>query len=96
MDNRTWKPADLEEWLAHKSTKLDCVVQLLQWHLAEDNRPPLMIDPSAPPIENRLIPNTSVQMPAPTGDGGPDRIIVYVAFPSNNALIVKVSFFFFD
>ncbi|EJF58185.1 hypothetical protein DICSQDRAFT_67720, partial [Dichomitus squalens LYAD-421 SS1] len=80
-----WKPEDMEDYLANKSAKLDALVRILQWHLGEDNRPPLKLDDS----EN-LVPDAEYPMPTPSPNAGPDRAVVYAAFPMNHAMIRQV------
>ncbi len=78
-------PSSLEEWEANKSTKLDALVKMLLHHLEEDNRAPLVLDE-----HNNLVPDPTF-VPTPRGPNSPpDRIVVYVAFPSNNPLIKAV------
>ncbi|EJF55641.1 hypothetical protein DICSQDRAFT_73286 [Dichomitus squalens LYAD-421 SS1] len=82
-----WVPETLEEWEANKSSKLDIAVKLLLHHLGTDNRPPMKMDDKR---TNSLVPNTTFVPTTPPSDAGPDRIVVYVAFPQNNNLIAQV------
>ncbi len=105
----------LEDKQAYKdcpSTKLNTVLRLLQHHLQEDNRPPLVVnpefeardlidDPEFPrqPHERdpdiymleMLVPLLDWTAKPRSADAPPDKIVIYVAFPSINPLIRQVS-----
>ena len=75
----------MEEWLENKSSKLQAMVDIVKWHLEEDNRPPLMLD-----SEEQLVPDLDYTMPATPPNAGPDRIVIYAAFPMNHPMIRAV------
>ena len=85
-------PANLTEWNANKSRKLDIAVSILLYHLGGDNRPPLHLSE-----DGSLIPDTSqasYAIPERDSLGGPvgsDKIIVFTAFPGNLTLLEAVS-----
>jgi hypothetical protein len=79
-------PSNLDEWRKDPSRKLDVLVQVIQWHQAHDNRPPLCI------VDDKLVVSTS----NPASVAGPsnsilcDKILVYCAFPSSYIQVTKV------
>lgn len=88
-----WVPADLTEWESMPSTKLTALVTILKYHLEADGRAPLRLkedfdenDPNA--LE--ITPDWQEVTPRPAGSA-PDRALLFVSFPSNNALITGVS-----
>ena len=85
-ERHDWAPESMEEWLENKSSKLQAMVDIVKWHLEEDNRPPLMLD-----SEEQLVPDQDYAMPATPPNAGPDRIVIYAAFPMNHPMIRAVS-----
>ena len=87
-----WQPKDMEDWEANISTKLKNLIDILLHHLAKDNAPMLK---RASSDSNDLDEDPAWDLVE--GDGyvinlkDPDRIIIYVAFPSNNHVITAVS-----
>jgi len=82
--NYEWKnPSTVEEWLQDPSKKLQVLVQILQWHLAQDGRAPLKV------IDNELVPSSDDV--SPVADTPCDKIVVYCSFPSNFIQMTKVS-----
>ena len=81
----------MEIWEQHKSTKQMAVVRLILHHLAADGEPPLEINKEAPPEENKLIPVAGENQEALPEGLGPDKIVVYTAFPSQNVVLMSVS-----
>jgi hypothetical protein len=79
-------PSSLEEWETIKSKKLEILVSVIEYHLASDNRRPLMVSKDGALVEN------PEDLPAPPTGLGPDKIVVYSAFPSNNPLITRVRY----
>lgn len=94
-----WYPETMDEWLAKPSSKLHALVELIQWHLGEDNRPPLKVDEVTDEksyTKNSFSPNPHYE-PRPRPEGlPPDKIVVYFAFPSNNGLLTAVRGFVFS
>jgi hypothetical protein len=74
-----------EEWDAIKSKKLNTLAKLVKHHLAQNSATLMKI------MDNELVQDASVP-PPPASAEGPDKIIVYCAFPSNNELIKTVHF----
>ena len=82
--NYEWKnPKTLEEWEKDPSRKLDVLAEILRHHLESNNAPPLHVK------DDKLVPADSPQIEI--RDLGPDKIVVYSAFPSSFQLI-EVSF----
>lgn len=80
-----------ESWKAHPSTKLDTLIQICQHHLAHDDAIPLMID-SNRADDNALIVTPDYVSDARLEEGlGPDKIVMYTAFPSQNPIVMAVS-----
>lgn len=93
IEDPFWVPEDLDEWNAMPSTKLQTLIEILKWHLEEDARPPLRVreDGTTP---NELEPTPDwFELVVRAPNSRCDLILVYVAFPSNNALICKVSIY---
>lgn len=88
----TFIPTTMAEWEAYPSTKLNAMVKLLLWHLEEDNRAPLRVseDPQTHELTNELEPVPEWVPQIRPAHSSPDRIIVFVAFPSNNYLVTAV------
>lgn len=93
-------PTTLDAWQAIESTKIKALIAILQHHLAEDRAVPLTtreVVPTAgeePPTaaeQNRLVPMEDPPFEEYDGDQ-PDKIVVFVAFPSNLTLLSPVSF----
>ena len=79
----------MADWEANKSSKMDALIKILLYHLAEDNRAPLSVDDTRPG-ENHLIPDPTF-VPIPRGPNSrPDHLVIYASFPSNNPMIVTV------
>ena len=67
---------------------MDVLAEILKWHLAGDNRPPLkVVDDKLVPVENPV----SVATPESASDMAPDKIVVYCELPSSFTQIVHVS-----
>lgn len=98
MSDPFWVPKSLAEWDERPSTKLKNMVEIIKWHLAEDGRAPLRLkvvhngEPGADLNELEIDPDY-VTLVRPPGSA-PDKIVIFVAFPSNNGLITGVSFLF--
>ncbi|KAM5530103.1 hypothetical protein V8D89_016232 [Ganoderma adspersum] len=94
MSDPFWVPRSLAEWEERPSTKLKNMVEIIKWHLAEDGRAPLRLkvvhngDPGADLNELEIDPDY-VTLVRPPG-AAPDKIVIFVAFPSNNGLITGV------
>ena len=97
MDLCKWQPR--VPYSQNPSTKINVVLHIVQYHLAKPGRPPLHI---AEPGSNALEPNPDFMAP---GEGepartpgelfqdpklGPDKVIIYLAFPRNNWTLEKV------
>lgn len=67
----------MEEWKTNPSRKLDAIAQIINWHLKEDNQPPLRVD------NNELVPNDSWHGKELSGDLPPDKAVIHLAFPSS-------------
>ncbi|TFK77707.1 hypothetical protein K466DRAFT_508186, partial [Polyporus arcularius HHB13444] len=90
-DNDAYLPANLEDYKFQPSTKLNSILRLLKYHLEQDNRPPLVVNPN---FQDMLVPTTD-WIAKPRGPNSPpDKVVIYVAFPSNNYLIKKVLSFY--
>ena len=80
------------------STKIDALLAIIRHHLRAPGLPPLhvsdqqantlAIDPEYLPGPDGCAPGKSL-IPQTTA-GGPDRIVVYLAFPKNNWIVRKV------
>lgn len=91
------KKADFEE---HPTAKLCALVRILQHHLEEDGRPPLITQfnekagevTSLPPFpeSNALVPDPSFDWGDQYGGTAPDKILLFSAFPLNNSVIFPV------
>ena len=67
---------------------MDVLAELLNWHLAEDNRPPLTI------VNNKLVPvknPASMLTPKSASTTAPDKCIVFCELPSSFPQIRHVS-----
>ena len=73
----------------HTSTKINALVAILQHHLSAPGLPALMVEGN--PDSNSLVvnPDPSAEV-AQDPSLGPDRIIVFLAFPKNNWVVQKV------
>jgi hypothetical protein len=81
--NHQWgNPTTIAEWKKDPSRKLDALIELLQYHLAAGNRPHLHVH------DDRLVPSAHAPMDT---TASPDKIVVYVAFPSSNLQVLAVS-----
>lgn len=78
-----------EPYSLHNSTKINALIAILQHHLSAPGLPPLMVKDEG---TNTLVvnpdPSTHVTQDL---ELGPDRIIVFLAFPKNNWVVQKVS-----
>ncbi|KAI1787253.1 P-loop containing nucleoside triphosphate hydrolase protein [Ganoderma leucocontextum] len=93
LDDPLWAPKDMADWEATTSMKLQNLVDILLHHLSEDNAPLLR---RASQDSNELDADPEWEMQERDDDiDYPNRIIVYVAFPSNNPLITKAIYTFF-
>lgn len=96
MSEDDW-PADLA-YSDQPSTKINALLALIRHHLLAPGLPPLAVVDSA---NNTLgpdpdyLPQADGSPPAKTvvqeASLGPDRIVVYLAFPKNNWIVKKVS-----
>lgn len=81
-----------ESWQStYKSVKLETTVQILQYHLQEDNRPPLKLGNSDSAVA--LVPNTEVARP-PLASDQRDKFVIFSFFTHNVMRIVQVRRFF--
>ncbi len=74
-----WKnPSTLDEWRQDPSRKIDLLTEILQWHLASDGQPPLMV------VDDKLVPSKTQHknLANAATKGAPDKIVVYCEFPS--------------
>jgi hypothetical protein len=92
----------LEEYKADPSSKLDALIDILKYHQREPHLPVLEnvenwkdydeVDDEAYYVwTNALEPRDTYMEVAPAAKGTPDKVVVYQAFPSHNALVIPVS-----
>ena len=94
-------PESADDFRAHPTAKLSALIDILEYHLAEDRRPPLKTQfndkaanlQSLPPFpeSNQLVPDESFEWGENYAGDEPDKVIIFSAFPLNNAVIVPVS-----
>ncbi|THH21443.1 hypothetical protein EUX98_g8376 [Antrodiella citrinella] len=85
-------PMTLDEWEALPSRKLDAVLALCEHHLQADNQPFMDYDTED---DGYIFSENANPRPAVDLMGvplGPDKIVLYSAFPVNNAFIGQVLF----
>ena len=85
-------PKTEQEWRANPSRKLDILVGVCLHHLAKDNACPLKYDRET---QSLMEDRSFKKSPYPSADLrgaplGPDKIIIYSAFPSNIRFIGEV------
>lgn len=74
----------------HPSTKIDLFVEILQYHLAQQGRPPLQV--ANPGMSNDLVPNLAAAQPEGTVLTTPtraDKIVGFLMFPSSMWIVAK-------
>ncbi|EMD31654.1 hypothetical protein CERSUDRAFT_127231 [Gelatoporia subvermispora B] len=74
----------LEEWDKYPSAKLIALIQVLFHHLASDGAPPLRSR------AGNILESTESGPDVHPPGAGPDKIVVYIAFPSNLDIIGNV------
>lgn len=78
-------PSTLEEWSKDPSRKLDLAAEILTWHLAKDNQPPLSV------VKNKLKPSKIPCSMSPDKDAAPDKMVVFSHLPSSFVQIRQVA-----
>lgn len=86
-------PKTLQEWKTQASVKLEALAELLTAHLGQDGLTPRAVAPQGTdPATDILIPDPGfVQWKPLQVSEQPDKIVVYLAFPSSNVLVKLVS-----
>ena len=85
LSDHIWKEG--ETYMSRPSTKIDALLQIIKYHLSAPGLQPLKVtDQDA----NTLEPDPNALRTFQDPSLRPDRIVVYLAFPSNNAIVHKV------
>jgi hypothetical protein len=79
-----------DEWRErYRSAKLDAAIQLIRYHMEEDNRAPLILADDQPQFGNVLVPTPDAVRP-PLQKALPDKIVVYSTFTTHVDKIQQV------
>ncbi|KAG6371776.1 hypothetical protein JVT61DRAFT_9131 [Boletus reticuloceps] len=90
--NKWTAPVSLDEWKNKSaSTKMDILAQLVAYHLAHDNAPPITL---AEDGKTLIFPSVEEDANAVSRKHDSDRIIVFSLFPSSNEPLVQVSSYY--
>ncbi|KAG6378376.1 hypothetical protein JVT61DRAFT_14101 [Boletus reticuloceps] len=85
--NKWTAPVSLDEWKNKSaSTKMDILAQLVAYHLAHDNAPPITL---AEDGKTLIFPSVEEDANAVSRKHDSDRIIVFSLFPSSNEPLVQ-------
>lgn len=92
MEDPLWQPETKADWEANTSTKIKNLIDILLHHLGKDNAPLLRrADGDSNDLEEDPLWELEEQDDDNDKADYPDRIVIYVAFPSNNQLITAAS-----